>query len=502
MISGRRGIALVAAAVSLLACAGLAAGGRADGPEPARPNILFIMTDDQGPWAWSHSRRAHPNARTPHMDRIAQEGAYLPNAFVATPVCSPSRAELLTSRYGTELGITDWLHPRIDSARGLPPETVTWAERLSEAGYATGLVGKWHLGTLDRYHPTRHGYDSFMGFRGGGTALEDARLEIDGRTQQVEGFTTNVLTDHALRFLERRSRDDQPFMLSLHYRAPHAPWLPLPEEDWAPYENLTPDIPNPDYPDLDVEDLNRKTRRYLASVASVDRNVGRVLGRLDALGLAENTVVIFTSDHGYNMGHNGIWHKGNGTWILNETPPATENIPGKWRPNMYDRSLRVPLAVRWPGRIAPGTVVEETVTNLDWYPTLLAMAGAEQPDSAQVRGRSFMPLLEGQRLPGWDDDLYAEYSMHIQGKATLRSYRTPAWKLVRDLLNPERNELYHLAEDPGETTNRLSRSDPEVQAAAQRLNEHLLGRMRATSDTLLQRAEQQAVRPNQPSEQK
>jgi len=462
-------------------------------PEAARPNLLFIVTDDQAPRAWGRSPQSYPDVRTPHMDRIAEEGSYLPNAFVVTPVCSPSRASLLASRYGTELGITDFILP--DSERGLPPETVTWAEQLQEAGYATGLVGKWHLGSQDRHAPTRHGYDYFFGFRIGRTSLKNPTLEENGQRQTYEGFTTNILTDRALRFIKRRQEESAPFALSLHYRAPHAPWLPLPEQDWTPFENLDPQIPNPDYPGLKTDELKQQTRRYLASVASVDRNVGRLLDALDRRGLAENTVVVFTSDHGYNLGERGIWHKGNGVWIVEDPPPATENIPARWRPNMFDRSLRVPVAVRWPGRIAPGTVVEETITFLDWYPTILDLAGVgAPPDSARVRGRSFLPLLKGGSLPGWKEDFYAQYSMHHQARAYMRSYRTEAWKLVRDLLNPERSELYHLAEDPEERVNLIDSTAPQARAARERLNERLIERMSAVGDTLLRRAERQPVR--------
>ena len=135
------------------------------------------------------------------------------------------------------------------------------------------------------------------------------------------------------------------------------------------------------------------TREYLASVHGVDRNLGRLLSLLDELKLAENTLVVFTSDHGYNLGHNGIWHKGNGHWVLTEPPPATPNIPKGQRPNLYDHSLRVPCIVRWPGVVKPGTVVVRTVTMLDWFPTLLAAAGVEEPKDVPVRGRNVLPLL-------------------------------------------------------------------------------------------------------------
>ena len=130
------------------------------------------------------------------------------------------------------------------------------------------------------------------------------------------------------------------------------------------------------------------TREYLASVRGVDRNVGRIMKTLDELALNKNTVVVYTSDHGYNMGHNGIWHKGNGHWVLQKgkAPPATENVPRNQRPNMYDHSLRVPTAIRWPGVTKPDTIVRQTITNLDWYPTLVKIAQAKLPEKETIRG--------------------------------------------------------------------------------------------------------------------
>ncbi len=449
-----------------------------------KPNILFIYTDDQAPWALGRS--GHPHAHTPNLDELFGDGAYLVNAFTTTPVCSPSRAGLMTGRYGSELGITDWINPRKEYGVGLAPDTVCWTEVLQKHGYATGLIGKWHLGVPDRYHPTRTGFDYFMGFRTGGTKVKDAVMEKEGQQHLFSGFTTDVLTDHALEYIKRHR--DEPFLCCVHYRAPHAPWLPLPEADWNPFENLDPQLPHPDYPKLDVKKVKQKTREYLGSVHGVDRNVGRLLQALDDLQLTEKTIVIFTSDHGYNMGHNGIWHKGNGHWILTELPPGTKNVPAKQRPNMYDNSIRVPTAVRWPGVVEPGTVVERTVSNLDWFPTLLEMVGAAAPDGKIVRGRSIVPVLKGEPV-AWDDDFYAEYSTHHQSRTHMRMYRTPRWKLVRDFLNPERDEFFDLQQDPGETTNLIASDAPEVQTAIAKLHGKIIERMREIDDPVLSAVE-------------
>jgi uncharacterized sulfatase len=428
----------------------------------------------------------HPHAKTPNMDRLVREGAYLVNAFTVTPVCSPSRAALMTSRYGTELEITDWINPNNEPDIGLDPKTVTWPEVLKASGYTTGLVGKWHLGVPEQFHPTRTGFDYFMGFLAGGTTPKDPVLEIDGASRKFEGFTTDILTDHALKFLEENRAG--PFVLCVHYRAPHAPWLPVPDEDWKPFADLDPKIPNPDYPQLDVPRVKRVTREYLASVHGVDRNLGRILAALDDGKLTERTIVIFTSDHGYNMGHNGIWHKGNGHWILTEPTVATENIPENQRPNMYDNSLRVPAIVRWPGTVKPGTIVEHTVTNLDWYPTLVAIGQADLPEGETIRGRNIVPLLKGESVD-WDDDLYAEYSTHHQSRTHMRAYRTPRWKLVRDFLNPERDELYDLQKDPAERVNLIDAESVEIQRAVALLHEKIIAHMRLVPDPVLESIE-------------
>jgi uncharacterized sulfatase len=449
-------------------------------PIHSRPNILFICTDDQAPWALGHA--GNDQAHTPNLDRLFQQGVTLTNSFTTTPVCSPSRAALMTSRYGTELGITDWINPRQEPEVGLDPAWVTWPELLQAAGYETCLVGKWHLGTADRYHPTKAGFDFFQGFRAGGTQVEDATLEIDGVDRKQEGLTVDVLTDYAIEFLEK-DHGGKPFLLNLHYRSPHAPWLPVDDEDWAPYKDLDPVIPNPDYPDLDVEFVKEKMREYLASVSGVDRNVGRVLEVLDQAGLAENTIVVFTSDHGYNMGHNGIWHKGNGHWITKFARDLESADPRRQRPNMYDNSLKVPTAIRWPGMTRPGSTLKETIANLDWYPTLLAAAGVDVPEDVPIRGRNFAPLLKGAKI-AWDNDFYGEYSQHHYSDTHLRVYRTPEWKLMRDFKREGKDELYNLAEDPAETCNLID--DPKYKDIQESLYGKILAKMKRSGDAVLE----------------
>ena len=447
-----------------------------------RPNVVFIMTDDQAPWAIGlYDKPTHAN--TPNLDKLFRAGTYLPNTFVVTPVCSPSRASLATSRYGTEVGVTEWLNPRVEADHGLDPSTQTWYEVMQNAGYFTGLVGKWHLGLLDKYHPTKTGFDYFMGHRGGGWSPVNPTLEVDGQNKKIDGLTTDILTDHAISFIENRP-DNQPFLLVLHYRAPHARWLPVAPEDMKPFEKLDPKLPTPDFEGLDVQRVKRFTREYLASTRGVDRNVGRLLETLDESGLRENTVIVFTSDHGYNMGHNGIWHKGNGHWILKKDslPLATENIPAGQRPNMYDNSLRVPTCVVWPGVTKPGTRIDSSVTNLDWYPTMQEIAGGSSAKKKIVRGRDLSTLLTGS-ADGWDDEVFAQYSTRHQSKTHMRCYRTSKWKLVRDFNDPQRDELFNLIADPSETTNLIDQQ--QHQAIVTLLHAKLLSKMKEINDPAL-----------------
>ena len=441
-----------------------------------RPNIVFVYADDQA--SWTIGALGNRQARTPSIDRLYSEGVALTNAFTTTPVCSPSRAGLLTSRYGTELGITDYLNSSQEPDKGLDPELPTWPRLLQAAGYATGFVGKWHVGSQDRHLPTNNGYDLFYGFRSGAGISKDPAVESNGVVRVVHGYTPDVLADEAIRFI-RASAGQAPFLLSLHFWAPHAntsnrtpagdrTWLPLSAADWNPFKGLDVALPEPDYPDLDVPRAKRMLAEYLASVASLDRNVGRVLTVLDELAIASETVVIFTSDHGFNMGHNGIWHKGNGRWLL------TDNRG--YRSNMYDHSIRVPAVVRWSERLGAGSTVDRVVLNLDWFPTILEIAGLEVPADAVIRGKSFLPLLERREIP-WRTSFYGEYRQLHQERVDQRMWRTPEWKLVRDS-RPGKDEFYNLVNDPGEHVNLVDDTDRETAKALARLDLELRNRMR------------------------
>ncbi|MBD3378507.1 sulfatase-like hydrolase/transferase [candidate division KSB1 bacterium] len=454
-----------------------------------KPNILFIVTDDQGPWTLS--AEGYPNTHTPEIDKIVKQGAILKNAFTVGAVCSPSRAALISSRYPSELGINNFINT--ERKIGLDPKVVTWPEVLQSHGYQTALVGKWHLGESHaKYLPTNHGYDRFSGFLHGGMTSKSPRVQVEGEWKVFDGeYTPDVLTDLAIDYIKEFKQ--KPFALSLHYWAPHAnsrekvsefypdmedrSWLPLKEEDLSYWQDHEIRFPDPDFPNLDEKRLTRMMREYYASVHSVDRNVGRIMRFLDEQDLADNTIVLFTSDHGYMMGHHGLWHKGNGRWVTKGEKDPYGIYEGN-RKNLYDLSIRVPFVVRWPGKIPAGLEVDENISFLDWYPTILAMAGTKQPSGVKIHGKNALPLLQGKDME-WNNDLYAEY-------LSLRTFRTPDWKIVIDFEDETKNELYHLAEDPGETENLFGSDRPDAVKKKAELKAQLLAKMKEIDDPLLQ----------------
>lgn len=452
------------------------------------PNILFIYTDDQAPWALGRS--GNKQALTPNLDKLANQGMYFPNAYATTPVCTPSRAGLLTSQYGYELGLDDWINTKAKTLTGHQPDLgleqkyETWPEILQQKGYKTGLIGKWHLGYQPKHHPTQHGYDEFVGFVGGGTSPDNPVLEINGQAQKTQGLTTDILTDHALAFIEKHKNSR--FALSLHYRAPHYKFLPVAPEDEAPYLNMEMELPHPAYPDLNTARAKQFMREYLSSVRGIDRNVGRVMNLLDNLKLTDNTMVIFTSDHGYNIAFNGIWHKGNGFWLVNNPPASTEQIPSGQRPNLYNPSLKVPTLIRWPNVIKANTQNLTSISNLDWFPTLMHVANAKPSASNIIRGKSFFTALQDENIV-LSSDYYAAYTTQHQSITGMRMYSDGQYKLLRDFKNPGRDEFYDLINDPEETTNLInSKLSEQQQSIVTKFDQIISEKMRTTSDPLYQ----------------
>lgn len=414
------------------------------------PNILFIYTDDQAPWGVG--AYGNKDVQTPNIDKLADQGALFENAFVTTPVCSPARAVLLTGQYSFRTGITDFIHFLREPELGLSTEYPTWPQLLQKSGYKTGLFGKWHLGETQTNHPKKFGYDEFFGFLGGGTTTMDPLLEVEGEQKIIQGSTPHILTDAAINFIKKNQ--DTPTLTSLHFRAPHVPYGPVPER----YDTLFSDG-NVQLPNYAVNpDWAQKTLiAYYKSIATIDYNVGRLLDALKELNLEDNTIVIFTSDHGYMIGHNGVYGKGTASVA------GLDIRSGERRPNMFDNAIRVPLLIRWPGVIEPGSTISEMITHLDFFPTLLSIAGAEYeiPDGYPVHGLDFSPLLRGEKIP-WRKAIYGDYDMYHYVKDSMRMIRTEEWKLVIHS-NPEYGpELYNLMRDPEEKENVIGRENFEV----------------------------------------
>ena len=417
----------------------------------------------------------NPEIHTPAMDRIAREGALFNNAFVATPVCSPSRATYLTGRWPTQLGITDWLSPR-ETDQGAGLDAVSWPQVLQQHGYRTSLVGKWHLGTRPQFHPHRLGFDHFTGFLTGGNRPMNPTLEVEGADRKFEGPLPDLLVDAALGFIDKNR--DGPFALCLHFRAPHLPYGPVPAQDLAPYEDLDPTLDKGVPAFVDRDKVKRSTKAYYASITSVDRNIARLLDHLDETGLAENTLVIFTSDHGYNEGRHGVNTKGNGSWIAG-------GVGGPKRPNMWDTSIRVPLAMRWPRVIASATTIDHTVSNLDMFRTVLGALDVPLPEDCQAAGFDYSPLLRGETMPA-REALYGQYDLQNNGLAFLRMIRTDRYKYVRHFRTNFMDELYDLAKDPGETKNLARGRANQFGAVEADLRQRLTEWQRSIDDPILE----------------
>lgn len=440
--------------------------------QPKRWNILAIKTDDQA--EWSLGCYGNKESKSPAIDKLAAEGALFKNAFVVTPVCSPSRATYMSGLHGTQVGIVDWITPAQGKAGlGLDPALPTWPKQLQKAGYRTGLVGKWHLGNQEKFHPLKNGFDFFQGHLDGGWNPKDPEWEIEGKPSKLDGYSVEKTADSAIWFLDQ-AKKDKPFALCVHFREPHTPYVPMPEDDMAPFKDLDPTIPN--YPNLKTDMVKRWTKEYYACVHAIDRSVARILAKLHEMEMDENTIVIFTSDHGYNIGHHGIHTKGNGSW-------CTTTEKGV-RPNMWDTSLHIPLIVKWPGVVKPGVKIEDWATNQDMFPTMLAMAGAELPKEWKGEGLDLTKTLKGEAGPK-REVLFGQYDISNTAKQRMRMVRTKDWKLVRHYDALDQDELFDLKADPGELKNLYK--EESKKAVRDELQAKLEGWMKSVGDPLLKK---------------
>ena len=404
-----------------------------------KTNVLFILSDDQGPWAAGCC--GNPEIRTPNIDRLAETGVRFSNFFVASPVCSASRATLLTGRIPSQHGVHDWIrggNVGPDAIRYLEGE-VGYTDIMARHGWTCGLSGKWHLG--DSQIP-QHGFTDWYTHQRGGGHYHDAPMVKNGQLLNEPRYLTDAITDEGLEILERYADQNHPFYLSVHYTAPHDPWVNehpqsiVDSYDDCPFETC-PQEPRHPWVGVDsnisTDDVlgNREALKgYFAAVTAMDQNIGRILDRLEELCLRDNTLVVFLSDNGFSCGHHGFWGKGNGT------------MPH----NMYENSIKVPAIFSQPCRIPQGVANDSMTSSYDFMPTLLEYLDLPVPEGRNLPGNSFLAALEGRPFDGPDQVVvYDEYG-------PVRMVRTPEWKYTyRHSHGP--HELYHLAIDPGERQN-------------------------------------------------
>ena len=392
------------------------------------PNIVFIVADDLGYADLScYGRRDY---KTPNIDSIASGGTKFTQAYANSAVCSATRTGLITGRYQYRIpvGLDEPIGMR---DVGLPPEHPTLPSLLKKAGYQTMLIGKWHLGNRPNYGPRKSGYDHFWGFYGGGVdyfshkgnPAKDAPSELwhDDNRIQPTGYLTDLLGDRAVNVIYTYARAKKPFMISLHFNAPHWPW----------------EGPNDEEVSRKLRSIygfdNGSLKTYASMVTRLDFQVGRVLKALETAGIAQNTIVIFTSDNG--------GERFSDTWP--HTGKKTELLEG---------GLKVPALVKWPGHIAAGRTTEQVCISMDWMPTLLAAAGASPASDYPLDGADLLPVLTRNAKP-IPRKLFWRYKFNSQS-----AVREGDMKFLRIGKN---TFLFNVAEDPMERAN-LKDRQPDV----------------------------------------
>ena len=433
--------------------------GWAAAADVPRPNFLFIYTDDQRYDALGVVQREQgdrgrfPWFQTPNLDRLAAEGVRFRNAFVVSSLCSPSRAAFLTGRYNHLNGV-------VNNHTPFPADAVTYTDLLRKAGYATGYVGKFHMGQQTGKRP---GCDFSASFIGQGR-YDDCPFEVNGVRTETTGWVDDVSTDFAVKFLADNKA--KPFCLIVGYKSSHGPWTPPArttdrhvDAEARPAANAdarAPYLGKFVAPAADKAKAKQKAkakdkakaaggrgdmiRNYFRTLSAIDDNVGRLLRALDDQGLAENTVVVYTSDNGFYLGEHGLGDKR----------------------SAYDESLRIPFLVRYPklGAAARGKIVDQMVLNIDLAPTFLDLSGVEIPK--EMQGRSWRPLLEG-KATNWRTAFFYEYFFERNYSIpTVLAVRTETAKLITYPGHEEWDEAYDLKADPHERKNLLR--DPGAKA--------------------------------------
>lgn len=417
---------LLAALAMFAACAGIPQSPPPESAPTGSPNILLILADDLG--YGDLGVYGSSTLSTPNLDRLAWEGIRFTSFYANSPICSPTRVAILTGRYPQRFGLYNGLG--VDSTWGLPAHAATLPRLLRDAGYETMHVGKWHVGhAREAYRPLLQGFDGFFGFDHAHhlpKTYRDPRLRRNREPEQVRpGYLTDLLAAEAETFLRHRTESKRPFFLNLWTFSPHKPLEPPPR--WA------------DRYDDSVEG------RFAAMVKTLDEAVGRLLSALEETGLTDNTVVVFSSDNGgadtVHGGRNGPFRGG--------------------KNDLLEGGIRVPLIVRWPGRVTAGAVSDALVASFDLFPTLAELAGVDLA-GVPVDGRNLTPLLAGARddFTGplhWDD-------VHA-GRGRFAVRRGP-WKLRSE---KGKTTLHDVRADPGETSDLATRR-PEIVAELQEVH--------------------------------
>ena len=427
--------------------------GAAEPPKP--PNVIVILADDLG-WAdlGCYDSDLH---ETPHLDKLVKQGIRFTNAYAAAPVCTPTRAALLTGKHPARLGMTIWREAAISPPRNrrlIPPTAVpdlphtetTLATSLQSAGYLTALVGKWHLGDAD-HAPETHGFDVNIGgthwgapatffFPYGGSFGQDKERRYVPHLEfgKPSEYLTDRLTDEALRVIEHAK--DRPFFLYLAHHAPHTPIEGKPELVKRYEEQITPKS-------------RHRNPVYAAMIHSLDESVGRIVERLEKQGLADRTVILFTSDNG---GYVGEYQK----------MTVTDNSPLRsGKGSLYEGGVRVPLIVRWPGVTPAGVVCHEPVVSTDLYWTVLDATGCKvkEPPKGERDGLSLLPLLKDPKARLGREALHFHYPHYYATTSPVSAVRAGDWKFL-EYHEDGRLELYNLKDDPGESGN-LTAKMPE-----------------------------------------
>ncbi|GIW84118.1 MAG: sulfatase [Thermogemmata sp.] len=401
-----------------------------------RPNIVFLLADDLG--YGDLACYGHSIIQTPHLDKLAAEGMKLTHCYAAMPVCSPSRAAILTGRIPHRYGIREFIGP--GGKVFLPKTEITVATLLKSAGYRTGFVGKWHLcGTLDGSQPTPgdHGFDFWFATQNNARPSHRNPNNFVRNGQEVgplKGYSAELVVQEGIEFIQ--GVKDQPFVLFVWFHEPHVP-LGTAEEFLKLYEK--------------VEDPNR--RLYYGNVSQLDAAVGRLLKALDDMNLRDKTLIFFTSD--------------NGPEKLNAYPgcQACYGSAGPFRGmklSLYEGGIRVPGIIRWPGRIKPGTVCTEPISGVDFLPTLCEVTGVTTPQNRAWDGVSILPVFEGKSLKR-TTPLYWQYQR--TGSPMKIAIRQGPWKLLSDTAF-RTFELYHLLDDEKESKNLAEAMPERVKAMA------------------------------------